>query len=482
MSNEEILNKRWTKTDETLKEYLPKIKKLGKKAMDDIKEMFDSLDITYLDLNKPISKSEKSKLDRKIDEWKENGLVTGYFLFLITSKKKYTYSDMLEILIYGIYAEQNARIKKYSKTIFTTTANDIYKQAVEEKEDKPKKDFSLTWEMIYSLLWIPTYNRSWDEYLDLLALTNEQEMYKEVINNIGQKKKLNANVLNTLSNKQTNRILSINDDKYSGALNDTARALGNKVYLEPFKGQKDLQVRFVAEVDKRSTDMCLSMNNQLFYVNDWNRFYRYSDIDKKEVLYTVFGLETGANLPPINNHFHWCRSTITYNLDIDYYETNNITNKECFVERIKRKDVEKKIIEYENEIRNAEVENMYVIQPNGNVYKFKGTEANVNFENIDVEDSIVLHNHPKDVTNYSFSNLDRMLFNNNKAARLRGTDYKYTYEMNRNVNFKETMPTFDDIIEDNYLHTENIMYSYKQDLGYKRWKNDQGTSRKNNNG
>ena len=57
------------------------------------------------------------------------------------------------------------------------------------------------------------------------------------------------------------------------------------------------------------------MNNMLFYVNDWNRFYRYSDIDKKDVLYTVKGLETGINLPPIDNHFHWCRSTITYQLD-----------------------------------------------------------------------------------------------------------------------------------------------------------------------
>ena len=151
MSNEEILEKRWTKTDKTLKEYLPKIQKLGKKAVDDIKEMFDSLDITYLDLNKPISKSEKSKLDRKIEEWEENDLIKGYFLFLITSKKKYTYSDMLEILIYGMYAEQNERIKKYSKQIFTTTANDIYNQAVEEKKEKPKKDFSLTWEMIYSM-------------------------------------------------------------------------------------------------------------------------------------------------------------------------------------------------------------------------------------------------------------------------------------------------------------------------------------------
>lgn len=315
MSNEEILEKRWSNTDKILKEYLPKFKKLSKKVVDDIKDMINNLDITYLDLNKPISKAEKSKLDRKIDEWDENGLITGYFRFLINSKKKYTYADMIEMLIYGIYAEQNQRIKKYSKEVFVECANDIYKQAVEEKQEEPKKDFSLTWTMIFSLLWIPTYNKSWDEYLELVAMTNEQEMYKEVLKNIGQKKKLNSEVLNTLTTKQMNRIICINDDKYSGALSDTTRTLGNKVYLEPFKEQKDLQVRFIAEVDKHTTKMCVSMDNKLFYVNDWNKFYRYSEADGKDVLYNVYGLEQGANLPPINNHFHWCRSTITYLID-----------------------------------------------------------------------------------------------------------------------------------------------------------------------
>lgn len=315
MSNEEILEKRWSNTDKILKEYLPKFKKLSKKVVDDIKDMINNLDITYLDLNKPISKAEKSKLDRKIDEWDENGLITGYFRFLINSKKKYTYADMIEMLIYGIYAEQNQRIKKYSKEVFVECANDIYKQAVEEKQEEPKKDFSLTWTMIFSLLWIPTYNKSWDEYLELVAMTNEQEMYKEVLKNIGQKKKLNSEVLNTLTTKQMNRIICINDDKYSGALSDTTRTLGNKVYLEPFKEQKDLQVRFIAEVDKHTTKMCVGMDNKLFYVNDWNKFYRYSEADGKDVLYNVYGLEQGANLPPINNHFHWCRSTITYLID-----------------------------------------------------------------------------------------------------------------------------------------------------------------------
>ena len=177
MSNEEIIEKRWSNTDKILESYLPKFRKLSKRVVDDVKEMVDNLDITYLELNKPISKAEKNKLDRKIDEWEENGLITGYFLFLIESKKKYTYADMIEILIYGIYAEQNKRINKYSKTIFTESANDIYKQALEEKKEEPEGDFGLTWALIYGMLWIPAINKGWEEYLELVAMTNEQEMY-----------------------------------------------------------------------------------------------------------------------------------------------------------------------------------------------------------------------------------------------------------------------------------------------------------------
>ncbi len=85
-------------------------------------------------------------------------------------------------------------------------------------------------------------------------------------------------------------------------------------------GQKKLRARFIAEIDDRTTKMCDGMNGMLFYVNDWNRFYRYSDDDKRDVLYTIKGLEVGANLPPINNHFHYCRSTITYLTEMKYNE------------------------------------------------------------------------------------------------------------------------------------------------------------------
>lgn len=310
MSNEEILKRRWKNTDRTLKEYLVKFQELSKSTLDEICDLFDSFGITYKDINKRISLNEEKKLRRKINQWKEDGILIGYFLFLVESKNKYSYADMIEILLYGLYMKQNQRIQKYSKDVFKIVANDIYNQAVQDVGKEPK-NFSLTWKMIQSLLWIPTYNKSWNDYLLLLAMTNVQESYKDVLSSI-QKNKLNKNTLDLLLKKQMNRIICINDNKFSGVLNDTVRLLANNMYLEPFKEEKSLQVRFIAEIDKRSTEMCLSMNNMLFNVNDWNEFTRYSDVDKRLVKYKVFGLENGVNLPPITNHFHWCRSTITY--------------------------------------------------------------------------------------------------------------------------------------------------------------------------
>lgn len=315
MSNDEILNKRWKMTDKILENNLKHFKSIGIDTIDDIVEMMESLDITYNDLNKLISKAEKRKLDKNIKEWKKSKLFNGYFAYLVTSKNKYTYADLIEILLYWIYIVQEKQFDELSKLVFIEVADDVYNQALDEIPIKPKKKFSLTWEYIWSFLWIPTYNKRWEEYLKLLTMTNQQEMYKLIIGNLQQDRPIKEADLKELTRKQVNRVISINDGKYSGVLSDTSRLLGNKVYTEPFKEEKGLQVRFIAEIDKRTTKMCEGLNNQLFYVNDWNRFYRYSDIDKRDVLYNVYGLEIGVNLPPINNHFHWCRSTITYQLE-----------------------------------------------------------------------------------------------------------------------------------------------------------------------
>lgn len=314
MSNEDLLNKRWEKTDKTLKEYLYKFEELSFETIDDLLDIFDSLDVKYEDLNKTISKRELRKLDKKINDWKELGIYNGHFEYLVSSKSTYTYRDLIEILIYSIYALRENRIKKYTKNILLEVANNTYNQGYEEisNQYKIRRKTPLEWEFIYSLLTIPTLNISFYQYLSTLSMQSTEEIMKKVITCYQQDRYITEDILKDISKKQMNRLLCINDDKYSGVIDDLSRIVGNNAYLKVADDIEDIQVRFIAEIDSKTTKMCSGMDNMLFYVHKTNKFYRYSEIDKRDVYYEVKGLVQGVNLPPINNHFHWCRSTITY--------------------------------------------------------------------------------------------------------------------------------------------------------------------------
>lgn len=328
MDNKTILSSRWNYTDLKLKDYLRIYKKTNLRTQDNIQDIFNGINFNYMDLNKPISNNQRKKLSRIVDEWKQLELLKGYFEYKvieILNKKYITNQEMLSILLWGAYVKERNRLNEYEKILFTEIGQDLYKQGIDEIKPTKKKKWSLTWEYIWSMLCLPNVKgSSWITYIEALALTNAQEIERQTIIQLQQNKKPNIedDVFKSILKKQQNRYISINDDKISGALDSQVVEIANKSLLKAGEdvGQKKLKARFIAEIDDRTTKMCDGMNGMLFYVNDWNRFYRYSDDDKKNVLYTIKGLEVGANLPPINNHFHYCRSTITYLTEMKYNE------------------------------------------------------------------------------------------------------------------------------------------------------------------
>ena len=328
MDNKTILNNRWNYTDLKLKDYLKIYKKTNLKTQDNIQDIFNSIDFNYMDLNKPISNNQRKKLSRVVDEWKQLELLKGYFEYKvieILNKRYITNQEMLSILLWGAFVKERNQLDEYEEVLFTEIGQDLYKQGIDEIKPTKKKKWSLTWEYIWSMLCLPNVKgSSWITYIEALALTNAQEIERQTIIQLQQNKKPNIedDVFKNILKKQQNRYISINDDKISGALDSQVVEIANKSLLKAGEdvGQKKLRARFIAEIDDRTTKMCDGMNGMLFYVNDWNRFYRYSDDDKRDVLYTIKGLEVGANLPPINNHFHYCRSTITYLTEMKYNE------------------------------------------------------------------------------------------------------------------------------------------------------------------
>lgn len=328
MDNKTILNNRWNYTDLKLKDYLRIYKKTNLKTQDNIQDIFNGIDFNYMNLNKPISNNQRKKLSRVVDEWKQLELLKGYFEYKvieILNKRYITNQEMLSILLWGAFVKERSQLDEYEEVLFTEIGQDLYKQGIDEIKPTKKKKWSLTWEYIWSMLCLPNVKgSSWITYIEALALTNAQEIERQTIIQLQQNKKPNIedDVFKNILKKQQNRYISINDDKISGALDSQVVEIANKSLLKAGEdvGQKKLRARFIAEIDDRTTKMCDGMNGMLFYVNDWNRFYRYSDDDKRDVLYTIKGLEVGANLPPINNHFHYCRSTITYLTEMKYNE------------------------------------------------------------------------------------------------------------------------------------------------------------------
>lgn len=328
MDNKAILDNRWRYTDMKLRDYLKIYKKVSSKTQDNIQDIFNSIDFEYIDLSKPISNNQRKKLLRVIDEWKKSNLVNGYFGFKVNEliKKRYiTNQEMLDILLWGTYIKERNQLDEYEQVLFTEIGQDLYKQGIDEIKPTKKKKWSLTWEYIWSMLCLPNVKgSSWVTYIEALALTNAQEIERQATIQLQQNKKPNIedDVFKNIVKKQQNRYISINGDKTSGALDSQVVEIANKSLLKAGEdvGQKKLRARFIAEIDDKTTKMCDGMNGMLFYVNDWNKFYRYSADDSRDVLYTIKGLEVGANLPPINNHFHYCRSTITYLTEMKYNE------------------------------------------------------------------------------------------------------------------------------------------------------------------
>lgn len=138
------------------------------------------------------------------------------------------------------------------------------------------------------------------------------------------------------------------------------------------------------------------------------------------------------------------------------------------------KQIEETISKYEDIIRNDVIENAIVILKTGEVYRCYGDEEHV-WPNKDLEglleDAYITHNHPKDVTEYSFSSDDIALFFDEKLKVLRGVDEKYTYELNRN--FEEKEDEYLERIFENALHAIVLRKAQLLKFGYKRWKNNE---------
>lgn len=323
------IERRFMPIDKYLSKYLREYNKINKNTQDTLQNIFNELDITYSDLNKTIPESKKNRLNRRLEKLlgKKEDNYMWFQLNQTLNKRKITYRELLEMYILSAYYEERKSLDDYDNVFFYSALETTYNQAIADiRKLKPKRKLRneiFNWSILYTILNIPLLYGTKEAYLYGLALTNANEMYRKCLNDIQSQKELDIDNIGMqeLLLKQRNKILSINDNKYSGAIENMVESYSNLAYLQCGLDNDVRKCKFIAQMDTRTTKMCESLNNQIFYLDKMNTYQRYSDLDKRIVTYHTKGMVRGENLPPIENHFHWCRSTITY--VIDYYEKEN---------------------------------------------------------------------------------------------------------------------------------------------------------------
>lgn len=314
--NEKIIDERWKEIRKELKSFQKSYYQLNKKTQDTIQEIFSSYNVNKENLHKKISKNDKDRLLRKIQKWKDEDIVTGYFAYLIDEllKRTITYIDLIKILLYGAYNEEKGILSNEIDNLFRLTSNNCYSQGRKDLGYKPRKNCPKPIDELLQLLIIDGV--LWKDYFDALILTNVQELEKQYIIAVQQNKPINVydDSFQRTFEKQRNRLISTSNNKYSGGLDKYTTALGNVAYIEASEN-KNQKVKFISDMCDNVTEMCSYMNGMIFNTRDKNKFVRpYGDTQKDLKLETldINGLVLGINQPPITKHFHWCHSTLKY--------------------------------------------------------------------------------------------------------------------------------------------------------------------------
>lgn len=316
----------------------------SRQTQNKLQEIFDTFSFTTENIYNIADNKTKKRINTYIEQWKEQGLLKNNNYFTVLANNIYRRirvknSEILELLIYSAYIEEQNKLEEQEKQIMYEDANYYYEQGQQEVTKK-KKPSILEMALFLALLDQPNYSGfNWKQYIEVTMQYNAQQIYKQAILNIQQQKDLeiDSSEYQNIINKQNNQRLNINGNKISGYMDLTMIGLNNLAKVEGIKSttEDNSKVRFIAVEDDKTTLMCDSLNNLEFYINKENVFDRYYGETQKELTIQRIrcnGLVLGLNLPPIQHHFHYCRSTIIYNSNYtsEDFRNGNVLGEEQY--------------------------------------------------------------------------------------------------------------------------------------------------------
>lgn len=364
---------KWQYHDKKMKELKQLYLKTSKQTQNRLQEIINTFKFDFDTLYNIADTKTKNRVNAYIEEWKDKGLLTGYFGTLakkIYSRTRVKNSEILELLIYGAYIEEQNKIQEQELNIMYDDVNYYYQEGQQEVNDTlPKKERKpidiLKWALFLALLDQPNAKGYiFEQYIEATIKYNADQIYRQMTIDLQQQNEIDIEnkIYQNLLKKQGNYRLNVKDGKaVSGDIDVTLIGLNNMAKVEGIKLiDEDAECLFISDLCEHVTDMCSNMNLYKFKVNDWNSFDRWYGETAKDLKIErikVKGLVLGINLPPITHHFHYCHSTIMYlhkqQEDIELNKKYNIFNNRIKdIDKLNIKHIDQKALN--NILKNME--------------------------------------------------------------------------------------------------------------------------------
>lgn len=105
--------------------------KTSKQTQNRLQELFDTFNFTSENIYDIADNKTKKRINTYIEQWKEQKLLIGYFSVLANNIYKRTRvknSEILELLIYSAYIEEQSKLEEQEKQIMYEDANYYYEE------------------------------------------------------------------------------------------------------------------------------------------------------------------------------------------------------------------------------------------------------------------------------------------------------------------------------------------------------------------
>lgn len=303
MTNKEILDKRWKPIDLKIQDFTKNLKYDVKTRIYAYLKQFSISNDNLYDYMKTQELSMfKSELQDVYDEVSD---YLKYKVNLMLKRTKIKNYEALQILIEIAYFKTFQKAQKFEDELFnvtTTITNEIVQKESYDLRPHIRKYhlIPLPNYLLPHLMSLPLYlGYDWLSYKQNMIQYNANKMYRNIVIDIQQ---------NRLDLSRYDRTFEIEKKRYLTALDNEVASLSSYVSLWGMEKQGIKQVQFVAVLDEKTTNICKSMDRQIFKIKGLNTYYRLANNnDEKMSLYRTEGLQIGENQPALHIS---CRSVL----------------------------------------------------------------------------------------------------------------------------------------------------------------------------